>query len=347
MTPRWIGNLSFVLLAGLLALGCGHPPGVIFEPLARPVVFPAPPEPARIRYVGKLATNADLKPGVGFGQAIGQALFGKKPVEAMLDPYAACTNGRERLFVADPGRQMVHVFDLKTREYQQWQPLPGRFDEPVGVAYDSLNDRLMVADSGAATVYIFTSMGGVVAQTPPGLFVRPAGICFDTRSQRAFVADAGGHCIYVIAPNGQPITKMGSRGTALGQFNFPTNLAMDHEGRLYVADTLNFRVQQFSPDLVPIRQIGSKGDMPGYFSQPKGVACDSQNHLYVVDSHFEAVQIFDANGSLLLNFGQEGHNPGEFWLPAGIFIDERDRIWIADCYNHRVQVFDYIREAAP
>lgn len=338
---RWM--ISFVLL--LLAAGCAQPAGVIFPPVNPPLLWPGGSEPPRIRYVGQLATSADLKPSVPFLEGVGNALFGKKPVSTMLTPYALCTDNQDRLFVADSNAQVVHVFDLKTRKYERWQPAPKHlFAQPVGVAYDTINNRLWVSDSVAGTIYVFDSNGHLVKQMPTGLFARPTGLCFDKTHQRMFIVDTSAHHIVVCTLNGQPITILGHRGAGLGEFNFPTNVAVDSVGRVYVSDSLNFRVQEFSPDLKPIRAIGSKGDLPGYFGQPKGVACDSQNHLYVVDANFEAVQIFDSSGHLLLNFGQEGTKNGEFWLPAGICIDSHDRIWVADCYNRRVEVFDYLPE---
>ena len=43
----------------------------------------------------------------------------------MLTPYAVCTDGQDRLFVADTNAQTVHVFDLRTRRYEQWKPAEG------------------------------------------------------------------------------------------------------------------------------------------------------------------------------------------------------------------------------
>jgi len=337
--------ISLTLVALVPVAGCA-PKQPIFAPVNPPLVWPAPPEPSRIRYIGQLVTSADLKPSVSPLEGFGTALFGKKPIHSMLTPYAVCTDHHNRLFVADTNAQVVHVFDMNTRKYERWQPsLKRLFSQPVGLAYDTVNDRLCVSDSVAKTVYIFTSKGGLVAETPRGLFQRPTGICFDPHNKRLFVADTAAHRIVVIAPNGQPITTFGSRGTALGQFNFPLSIALDHYNRVYICDSLNYRIQQFSSDLAPIKTFGRKGDLPGYFGQPKGLACDSQNNLYVVDASFEAVQIFNPDGQLLLNFGEEGTRRGQFWLPAGIFIDPTDRIWVADSYNRRVQVFQLLRES--
>jgi DNA-binding beta-propeller fold protein YncE len=342
-------DLKMVFLSLLLlVVGCARPAGVIFEPLATPIFWPAAPEQTRIRYVGQIVTSADLKPAVSFGEALGETFFGKKPTRSMLTPYAVCTDGRDRLFVADSNAQVVHVFDLKARVYQQWKPPEGAppFSQPVGLAWDP-SGKIYVADSVGGRIYIFDSSGKLFGEIGSRLISRPCGLAFDTKSHRLFVADAGLHQVIVISDAGQLVARVGTRGTGPGQFNYPTNVAIDSGGNLYVSDSLNFRIQQFGPDLQPIRQIGAKGDVPGYFGQPKGVAVDSQNHLYVVDANFEAVQIFNSDGHLLMDFGQEGTGPGEFWIPAGIFIDPANRIWIADSYNRRIQVFDYVPEVTP
>ncbi|MHC4770077.1 MAG: 6-bladed beta-propeller [Planctomycetota bacterium] len=345
---------AVTVLAAVLG-GCGQPKGVVFEPLAEPLQWPAPPEPARIGFVGQLVTSADLKPARSFGQLLGEGLFGKKDVHSMLSPFALCTDGGERLFVCDSNAQVVHVFDLESRVYAQWRPSAEGgdggpkakepeaepFSQPVGVAWDP-QGRLLVSDSVAGCVFIFDADGSCIGRVGSGILTRPSGLVVDPVEGRIVVADTAAHQVVVLDLEGRLLTRFGGRGLELGQFNFPTNVALDSAGRLYVADTLNFRVQVFERDLQPVRQIGSAGDLPGYFSRPKGLAFDSEDHLYVVDAHFESVQIFDPHGPLLLSFGQEGSGPGEFWLPAGIHIDPSDRIWIADSYNRRVQVFQYL-----
>jgi streptogramin lyase len=334
----------FAALAFLL--GCAGKPKPIFPPVNPAIQWPDAPEPARIRYIGQLATSNDLKRPVQGLEAIGGAIFGKKPAAAMLTPYAICTDGGDRIFVADSNAQSVHVFDMKTRRYARWLPAaPDRFTQPVGVTYDTALGRLYVSDSVGGTIHMFDRAGKYLGHTLPNLFKRPTGVCYDRRSKRLLVTDTAAHNVVVCGPNGEPITRFGERGDYIGQFNFPTSVAVDSSGLIYVCDALNFRVLQFAPDYQSIRQIGSKGDLPGYFGQPKAVACDSQGHVYVVDAQFEAVQIFDSEGRLLLNFGEEGHGPGQFWLPSGIFIDSQDRIWIADDYNRRLQVFQFVPEA--
>ncbi len=335
-------GLSLVLL---LVAGC-TPAGVIFPPLAKPILWPTPPEKPRVKYVGQLLTEADLKPAVGFGQKLGETLFGAKSVRSMLTPFALCTDGKDRLFVADSNAQMVHVFDLHTRGFEQWKPAKG-FSQPVGIAYDPASRNLFVADSVAECIFVFDTKGQPINTIGGGILQRPCGMAWDAAGARLFVADAKLHQVIVLSRSGTEIARMGKRGNELGEFNFPTNVAIGPGGEVYVSDSLNFRIQLFGANLSPIRQIGKKGDLPGYFSQPRGIAVDSQGHLYIVDANFETVQIFNSEGKLLMDFGQEGRAAGEFWLPAGIFIDPANRIWIADSYNRRVQAFDFLSEGKP
>lgn len=341
---RTVGWTVVVVLA-LFPVACGRPAGVVFEPLSPPLGWPHPPDAGRVWYVGQLVTDQDLKPARSFGQRLHRALFGARPARSMLSPYSLCTDGRSRLFVCDANAQLVHVFDLDTRAYEQWRPDESgpAFAQPVGITTDSLG-RVLVCDSVLGAIVAFDADGQFLGLLGEDALARPTGLAFDPRSQRIFVADAGTHQIIVLDIEGHLVDVIGRRGTGPGQFNYPTNVAFDSTGNLYVSDSLNFRVQVFDRDLKPIRQIGSKGDRPGWFSLAKGIALDSQDHLYVVDAQFEAVQVFAPSGELLMTFGDEGQGPGQFWLPAGIHIDSHDRIWIADSYNRRVQVFEFRAE---
>jgi len=346
-TPDLVRDFRWVLvllgaLIGCSAGGCAAPKGLIFEPPAKELSWPPPPEEGRIHFVGSLRTDKDLKPSKSFMKGLSEKVFGQNPAHSMLTPYAICTDDQDRVFVCDSNAQVVHVFNLKTRAYEQWKPeAPAEpFAQPVGVTCDA-SGRLLVSDSAANTIHVFDQSGHVLGTIGDGDLDKPSGIVVDPRTDRIFVANTGTHQILVLAPDGTLIERVGKRGVELGEFNFPTNLALGHDGSLYVSDTLNFRVQVFDQDLQPVLQIGSKGDLPGYFSHPKGIAIDSQEHVYVIDSHFESVQIFDTEGKLLLTFGEEGHGDGQFWLPTGISIDHQDRIWIADSYNQRIQVYQY------
>lgn len=359
--PRRLSPACALGAAAVMAAGCAKPAGPIFEPPETPISWPGPPDEPRIHYVGQLSTTADLKAARPLGDAIHDALFGRKPVMGMLHPFAVESDGAGRLYVADSGGRVVHVFDLTKRRYEQWAPAPpAGFVYPVGLAR-AADGRLFVADSAASLIWVFDAAGNTLDAWGQDELIRPCGMAYDDAGATLFVADAGNHQVVLFNGAGQPSARIGARGSALGLFNFPVDVVLDSRGRLYVSDSLNCRIQQFTAEragedggpadprgrdastfrYAPRLQIGSRGDMPGYFSRPKGIAVDSEDHLYVIDAQFEAVQVYSAEGVLLMAFGREGRGPGEFWLPSGIHIDASDRLWIADTFNQRVQVFDY------
>jgi DNA-binding beta-propeller fold protein YncE len=168
---------------------------------------------------------------------------------------------------------------------------------------------------------------------------QPTGIAYFAATNEIWVAETNAHRLTVLNDRGVPVRRIGKRGTAPGEFNFPTNIWIGRNGLVYVVDAMNFRVQVFSGSGELVSVFGKAGDASGYFARPKGIATDSQGNIYVVDGLFHAVQVFDIKGNLLFNLGRQGQGEGEFWMPSGIFIDDRDFIYVSDSYNSRVQVF--------
>jgi len=153
----WLGAM---LLALLPIGGCVARSGLSLAPAESPFAWPARPRNPRIAYVGQLSTAEDLQPEKSIIDGAREALFGKTPTPGVLSPFALCTDDADRLFVADTGSQRIHVFNVRTREYQQWTPTGDqRFTQPVGVAWDPAGGRLVVSDSVAACLFVFDSSG--------------------------------------------------------------------------------------------------------------------------------------------------------------------------------------------
>ncbi len=301
----------------------------------QPIVWPEPPQMARIRLVSMFSGPEDLGINPSFIARIWEWIAGPEP-RAMVRPYAVGTDG-ERLVVTDPGAGAVHVFDMNRRDYERIDRAGDQaLVSPVGVALADGN--LYVSDSALNEIFIFDSKGKLKASVA-GL-QRPTGLAIDPQSGRLYVAETMNHRIVVFDRNGARLFDFGKRGIGDGEFNFPSHLTI-HGDRIYVNDTMNFRLQVFSLDGIFQSTFGRQGDGSGSFAHPKGVGLDSEGHVYVVDALFDRVQIFDDQGRFLLAFGEPGGTPGAFWLPSGLFI-LGDRIYVADSYNRRVQVFQFL-----
>ena len=69
----WISLFAFSGLFG----GCARPRGELFETPSKPLVWPESPEKPRIKYVGSISTELDLKKEVSWTQGFSELFFGK------------------------------------------------------------------------------------------------------------------------------------------------------------------------------------------------------------------------------------------------------------------------------
>ncbi len=337
-------RLPIYLLAVLLLAavgGCATPTEVKPDvPLPR-LVWPQAPETTRIEFVRTFSSSRDLGLTKNFLRRVVDFIFGETP-QGLLRPSAVLEIGKV-MYVADPGARGVHRFDRASNEYKLIQaegesPLLS----PVGLARGE-GDSVYVTDSALGSVFLIQP--GAEFATPVVLgqaLAQPTGIAFDAQARKLYVVDTKAHSIKVFSPQGAYLSTIGQRGEGDGEFNFPTMLWRDSQGRLLVTDSLNFRTQIFDAQGKFVKKFGRMGDSQGDAPRQKGVASDSFGHIYLVDALLNAVQIFNESGDLLLSIGGLGEAPGEFWLPAGIFMGGDDTIYVADTYNRRVQVFRYV-----
>jgi len=344
--PR-VWHLMGVLLLLLLVGGCGPDRSEPMTSTQAGLVWPPPPEQPRIMYLGEISTEEDLEKRKPWLQGLGELVFGEGEVGILVSPYAVAVDATGMMFVADSGGAAVHVFNLRTRAYNQFSRLSDEatLQKPVGLAVFA--DRVYVVDSILRQVCVFKKNGTFLFSFGGERFKRPSGIACWGLDGVLYVADTSSHVIHIFDLDGKFIKQLGGRGLGAGQFNFPTHLWVDQRGQLYVSDTLNYRIQVFTREGQFLKMFGRQGDRPGNFAHPCGVATDRLGNIYVTDRQFENVQVFNSDGQILMALGQEGKEPGEFWLPGGIFVDGRNRIYVADSFNKRIQIFALREDAQP
>jgi DNA-binding beta-propeller fold protein YncE len=328
-------------LAVLIVFGCArvqHPAPMSYSP-AKPLVWPAPPEVARISYVQSVLRPSDIgikfSPFTRFGHWITGSEKGNEP---LLKPFGLALDESDNICLTDTGANAVCYYDRAKKKWYRWTKIGDvRLASPVAVA--KRGGTFFVADSVPGRIIAFKEDGKILFQITNHLG-RPSGVAI--LNERLFVADAQRHAIVMFSLRGEFQREFGKRGIGHGEFNFPTHLGVDGQGNLFVTDSMNSRVQIFDAEGNYKGEIGNIGDSPGHFGRPKGVAVDSLGSVYVLDALFDNLQIFDHSGRLLLNFGETGGQPGQFWLANGIAITRENEILVADSYNHRIQVFKYV-----
>ena len=106
----WVGLLFIVIFLS----ACGTP--MLKEKVK--LEWPFPPDSPRIAFEQSLSSIKDLEPPPSFFKRLGTFLFGKEDVPVLVRPYSLCAD-KGKLYVGDTGLQVVHIFNLETKEYKQ------------------------------------------------------------------------------------------------------------------------------------------------------------------------------------------------------------------------------------
>lgn len=319
---------------------------------ARGVVWPpqADGEIPRYFYAGELRGESNFVKPKHEGEDARNVILrffdvviGVEPPLQLDRPQSGTVDDNGRILVTDIGRAAVFVFDVDQGRLVVWEIAEGlkHFVAPVGIAKGP-DGQIFVADAELDLVARLDRDGNPMEPIGKGKLSRPNGVAYEAATRRIFVADTEAHQIKVFDLAGELLTTLGKRGDGVGEFNYPTHIAIFDE-KLYVTDTMNARVQVLStPTGRYLGTVGRRGLYIGNLVRPKGVAADSEHNIYVVESYFDYLLVYNRRGEFLMPIGGVGDGVGSFHLPAGVWIDAKNRIFVADMMNNRVAVFQFM-----
>lgn len=313
-------------------------------------LWPDLPEVPRYRYAGELLGEKNFsevssqEPGVLQKMLQWVAGLESENVSSkrmLLRPQSGMVTG-SRTYVTDVGRGAIFVFDSAIAELQIWTlaDMNADFVSPIGIT-PGPGTTVLVTDSELKRVVRLAADGSPLGSFGVGLLTRPTGIVRDAINGLIYVVDTHAHDIKVFDDQGKLLRTIGQPGTAEGEFNSPTHIAIN-KNKLYISDTLNARIQVLTLDGKPLTAIGKRGLYLGNMTRPKGIAISADGNIHVVESYHDHLLVYDEQGEFLLPIGGTGNHAGQFYLPAGAWSDDQGRIYVADMYNGRVIIFQYL-----
>jgi len=338
-----------LLAAAALAAGCASAPPKPSDSW----VWPAPPDPPRVKYVRTIRSPLDLEPRSAW-ERFKRLFVGPDSSLAVFNPTALALSPDDALlYVACTSTGRVLELNLVEGSVRVVANEEGRAAaQPLGLATDG-DGNLYVVDAAQHVVWVYARTGGFLREIGRKVLERPVGLAIDRRRQLLYVSDGGRqddthHQVEVFALDGRHLRTMGTRGPGAGQFNFPAYLAVSQDdGTLFVADSLNFRIQMFDPEGTLVGMFGAAGANVGGFNKIKGLAFDSAGLLHVADAGNSFVQIFNRKQQLLMKYGDPGSRDELMASPNGIAIDSKNNIYVADLVNDRVNQYVLVDASNP
>ena len=151
---------------------------------------------------------------------------------------------------------------------------------------------------------------------------------------------SGNDAILRFATDGGSLGRWGTTGSGPGQFQFPTDVAVDAQGFVYVADSGNFRIQKFTSTGSFVTQWGGEGTGDGQFEYGWGLAVDALGQVWAADGRNNRLEVFTADGAFVRSWGTLGAGDGQLNFPGKPGFDRDGNVIVPDNGNSRVQVFD-------
>lgn len=292
-------------------------PRIIKGSTTEKIIYPAPPDTAKIQYLTSISTSLDVaKKQSTFTKSV----LGKDPVLPIYKPYGVfMRNGK--LYVCDVSLGGgLEIIDFEAKEFKYFVP-EGQYQLKLPLnSYVDKNDQLYVADIALHKIFVFDSIGKYVTSFGKKENLKPSDV-FVTKN-KIFVADSGNNRINVYNKNNHkfeyyfPKSKSGSKDYLYK----PANITLSND-KVYVSDMGAGNIKIFTHTGEYINTISRYGKNIGELVRPKGIAIDKEENIYVVDASFENIQIFNKEGRLLMFFGGHYKNHGDMWLPTKVMID--------------------------
>jgi len=336
----------------ILAILAGAPaPSLAQARAEEELVWPLPPDPPRIRFVGQLRDEGDIGKRQGFLTRMKDRLAGTNSLDndVIGRPHDVYALDAERIYITDGAKRKVLLFDLRAKGVRViGEGGQGALARPMGIDGDD-RDRIYVADASAARVTAYDRDGTYVgAYGGQEVLHNPVDVAVDAARDQLWVVDSYLHQVLRfsistgellgrigkhegdLAAKRELLRSMWSPSSHSDETGPPEGLDPEVEGEESPTDARMVR-----RDLEENRGAG-----PGEFRYPAFVATAPDGTLYVTDQMNFRIQAFDPEGTFLRAIGRHGSTAGGFARPKGVAVDREGHVYVADAAFNNVQIFD-------
>ena len=193
------------------------------------------------------------------------------------------------------------------------------FSEPRGVALNTINGSVVVADSNNHRIRLLINNGNIISNYA-----------------------------------GDGISGFADGSTATARFNTPVDVVFAPDGRLFVADSSNHRIRVISADASTVSTYagdGNRGNRNGTaraarFDTPSGLALAEDGRLFVVDRNNHSIRVISADGNTVSTYAGDGSSgmnnafgdAARFDNPLNAAIDADGRLFVTDSGNQLIRL---------
>ncbi len=216
---------------------------------------------------------------------------------------------------------------------------PGDFSYPRAITATP-DGKILVVDK-AGRVQRFAGDGSYVSEwrMPETKQGKPVGLLAH-RDGRVFIADTHYHRVMIYGSSDKLLTSFGGKGNGPGQFQLPTDVAIDADDFIYVSEYHgNDRITKWSPDLQFVQSLGEE-PIEGYrLSRPAALVIDDEQTLWVADACNHRLVRFALDGTVLATVGGFGREPGQLRYPYDVDVSPKGDLLVCEYGGDRLQWF--------
>ena len=208
---------------------------------------------------------------------------------------------------------------------------------PNGVAIDQATNQLYVAEGSwapnFARVSIFSESGEHLESYTHEHMESLWGIAI--HGSNMYVTDCELHAVFHLKKDVyfRLVTRLGSRGSGIGQFDDPCQLSISTNGDVYIADRCNNRIQILDSSLYPIREVAHPS-----MHWPLDVKLTAEAMYVLTSEDLSCVHLFTHTGhkmSSLITCGKGMQVARPFFF----HLDTKNNLIISDFWANQIKIF--------